>query len=329
MLAAVAATVTLVQVPLLGQSSTWTVPRTADGHPDVQGVWSHNSATPMERPAVFEGRAELTDEELATLRQRADEIVNRGGQEQAGEVFGDLLYLLAAGDDNVYEIDPDTGNYNAFWLDDRDFDNHRTSLIVDPPNGRRPPMTEEALTRRRGGGGFGRTDGPEALGLTGRCITYGVPNLMAGYNSFFQIFQSATHVAIFQEMIHDLRVIPLDGRPHLDADIRLWHGDSRARYEGDSLVVETTNFSPPSSKQGASDGVRIIERFTRVGPETLQFEVTYDDPSTWTSKWTVLIPLKRSDQAVYEYACHEGNYAMEGVLGGARAEERAASEGGQ
>ncbi|SVB18817.1 uncharacterized protein METZ01_LOCUS171671, partial [marine metagenome] len=167
--------------------------------------------------------------------------------------------------------------------------------------------------------------GPEEMPLNTRCITYGVPNLLAGYNSYFQIVQSREHVVILQELIHDARVIPLGERPHLESGVRQWHGDSRAHYEGNTLVVDTTNYSKAGSYRGISEKVRVVERFTRLDEETLAYEVTFEDPTTWTSPWTLMIPLKRSEGAIFEYACHEGNYGMEGILAGARADETVAS----
>ncbi len=332
-LAAAIAVVSILPVPVAGQSlsgapANWTVPRTADGQPDLQGVWSNNGTTPLERLEVFEGRTELTDEEVAQIKSRAEEILN-GTKEQAGDVLGDSLYRQAVDDPTLQRFDEGTGNYNTFWIADRSFDN-RTSLIVDPPSGRIPSLTEEALAKRAGAAAsfarFLAPEGPEDTGLTVRCISYGVPNLLTGYNSYFQIAQTPTHVVILQELIHDARVIPLEGRPQLDESIRQWHGDSRGHWDGDTLVVETTNYSAANGSigmRGGSDSLRVVERFTRVGPETLRWDVTYDDPSTWTQPWTAMIELHTSDGAIFEYACHEGNYAMEGILAGVRAKEQA------
>ena len=307
---------------------SWTMPRTADGQPNLQGVWSNNGTTPLERPEIFEGRTELTDEEVAQIRSRADEILN-GTNEQAGDVLGDSLYRQAVEDPTLQRFDAVTGNYNTFWIADRSFDN-RTSLIIDPANGRIPPLTEEAQAgRAAAAAGFTRLlnpHGPEDTGLTVRCISYGMPNLLTGYNSYFQILQSPTHVVIIQELIHDARVIPLDGRAHLDGGIRQWHGDSRGHWEGDTLVIETTNYSGGDGLRGGSEKLRVVERFTCVGPDTIRWDVTYDDPTTWTQPWTAMIGLRKSEGAVFEYACHEGNYAMEGILAGARALEAAQAE---
>ncbi len=303
--------------PAAAQEGAWSAPRTADGQPDLQGIWSNNTATPLERPEAFAGRDALTEEELAELRARAAELRD---SEQAGNLLGDLLVQQLLDDPNFQEFDAGTGNYNSFWLVERELD-ARTSLIVDPPDGRLPPMTEAALARFAARAGApGHPAGPESLPLNERCITFGAPNVMAGYNSYFQILQTPDHVVVLQELIHDARVIPLDQRPSLDETIRQLHGDSRGRWGGDSLVVETANYSSTASLYGASRHSRVTERFTRIDPDTIEYVVTYDDPETWTQPWTVMIPLKKSapGDAVYEYACHEGNYAMEGILAGAR-----------
>ncbi|HJN46752.1 MAG: hypothetical protein CL477_19115 [Acidobacteria bacterium] len=300
----------------------WTVPRTPAGQPDLQGVWANNTATPLERPAAFEGKDALTDEELAIYQARAAALRD---SEQAGNLLGDLLIQQVLEDPNFREFDPGTGNYNSFWLVERELDN-RTSLIVDPPDGRIPTVTEAARERRRNQPRptGGRADSHERRSLLDRCISYGVPNLLAGYNAYFQIAQSADHVVIYQELIHDARVIPIDGTPHLNQSIRQLHGDSRGRWEGDTLVVETTNYSSRGSYRGATDNVRVVERFTRIAPETVTYEVTFEDPDTWAQPWTLMIPLKQSAEPIFEYACHEGNYAIAGILAGARAEEAAA-----
>jgi hypothetical protein len=170
----------------------------------------------------------------------------------------------------------------------------------------------------------GASDGPESRTLSERCITYGLPNLLAGYNSYYQIVQTDNTVMIFTEMVHDARIIHLDGRPHASERIRDWYGDSRGKWEGDSLVVETKNLR--TGFRGSSADVRLVERFTRVGPNTINYEVTVDDPSTWAQKWTLMIPLKHTDENIYEYACHEGNSSLAGILAGAREEERQAAQ---
>ncbi len=309
------------------QDSNWTVPRTPDGQPDLQGVWANNNATPLERPPEWEGKERLSEEELAELRAAAAEAVDDGDA-----LFGDQLVLAAIERTKANSYDPTTGNYNQFWIADRDF-NNRTALVIDPPNGRIPPLTASGRDRaqmlrdhRSEHPADTFTDRP----LSERCVTYGVPRLGAGYNSYYQVFQSSTHVVIYHEMNHDARVVPIDGTPPLDDDIRLWHGDSRGHWEGDTLVVETRNYSAQATFRGvSSENLHITERFTRSGPRTLEYEVTIDDPTTYTGPWTASIPLMGTTDAIYEYACHEGNIGMEGILAGHRAEEREAAAGGQ
>ncbi len=318
----------LVPASIAGQSADegWTLPRTPDGHPDLRGVWANNSATPLERPEAWADKERLTDEELAALLVASDDAVGDGDA-----LFGDQLVLAAIAGIEATSYDPTTGNYNQFWIAERDFDN-RTSLVIDPPDGRIPDLTSEAQERRRDG--VARRDEHPADTYTDRplqerCVSYGVPRLGAGYNSYYQLFQSADHVVFRNEMIHDARVIPIDGQPHLPDRVHQLHGDSRGHWEGDTLVIETTNYSPQARFRGASDNLHMVERLTRVGPRTLNYEVTITDPTTWTRPWTVMIPLMGSDDAIFEYACHEGNIGMEGMLAGQRAEEReAAAESG-
>ena len=218
------------------------------------------------------------------------------------------------------------GAYNDFWFD-RGFNvvaDRRTSLIVDPPDGRIPTLTpagqqraaERTAARARPAVTW------EDRSLFERCVTRGLPRLPGGYNQNLQILQTQEHVVILYEMMREARVIPLDGRPHLPAGVRLWHGDSRGRWEGDTLVVETTNFSPKNDFRGAAEGLRQVERFTRVDRDTIDHQVTVSDPATFTRAWTAAIPLRQTEAPMYEYACHEGNYGMEGIMAGARAEER-------
>ena len=324
LLAAVVAVVALA-APAAAQDGDWTLPRTPDGQPDLQGVWANNNATPLERPPEWAGKERLTDEELAELRAAAALAVDDGDA-----LFGDQLVLAAIERTQATSYDPTTGNYNQFWIAERDF-NDRTSLVVDPSDGRLPALTASARDRqamlrahRRDHPADSYTDRP----LSERCVTYGVPRLGAGYNSYYQIFQSPDHVVVYHEMNHDARIIPIDGTPPLDDDVRLWHGDSRGYWEGDTLVVETANYSSQATFRGmSSEHLRVTERFTRVGPRTLNYEVTIDDPTTYTRPWTVLIPLMGTTDAIYEYACHEGNIGMDGILAGHRAEEREAAGG--
>lgn len=300
---------------------TWQVARTPYGHPDFQGVWANNNATPLERPDAWAGKELLTDEELEQLKEAAAEVSGPG--EDA--LFVDQLVHAAIAKDKAESYDPATGNYNGFWVAERDFSN-RTSMIVSPADGRVPPFTEEKheqvcelLSYLEEHPADSWLDRP----LAERCITYGMPFIFPGYNGYFQIFQNEDHVVIQQEMIHDARIIPITDKPELADDIRLWHGSSRGHWDGDTLVVETKNFSPNSYFMFAADGMNMTERFTRMGPNHLEWELTFNDPTTWTKPWTVSIPLKGTEEAMFEYACHEGNYGMEGILAGHRAQEAA------
>ncbi len=304
----------LLSIPALAET-----PRTPWGHPDLQGMWVNNTATPLERPDVFQGKETLTDEELADLKRKAAEVLDGGDA-----FFADDFVTAAVSEGTSFRsFDQKTGNYNQFWIVEREFD-HRTSLIVDPPDGKIPALTPEGRARvteeTRGFLGIDPA-GPEDLADQVRCITYGVPNILAGLNSLFQVLQTPELVVIFQELIHDARIIPVDGRPRLPESIRQWHGDSRGRFEGDTLVVETRNFSPKSNFQGSAENLNLVERFTRIDADTITYEILVEDPSTFASPWTIRIPLKSSPDPIFEYACHEGNVAMEGILKGARAKE--------
>ena len=307
------------------------IPRTPDGRPDLQGVWANNAATPLERPDALAGRDRLTAEEVAKLQARADVLFN--GENDAA--FGDTVYVDALAEKEEHtSYDPTTGNYNQFWVVRRTFDD-RTSLLVDPADGKIPALTpqgqksvDEAMAHAEAHPGDSYTDRINS----DRCITYGVPFIFAGYNGYFQIVQTPDHVVVMQEMIHEARIIPLDGRPTLNDGVRQWTGDARGHWEDDVLVVETKNFSPQSNFRGSSENLHLVERFSRIGPETLQWDVTVNDPTHWTKPWTVSILMTKSAEPIYEYACHEGNYAMEGILAGFRAEEAKAAgvvEGGR
>jgi hypothetical protein len=312
-------------------TKAYTPPRTADGQPDLQGTWANNNATPLERPKELAGRQLLTDDEVRALRKRAATLFN--GETDAA--FGDSVFLAAIQDAKTFKsTDTQTGNYNHFWIVDREFDN-RTSLIVDPPDGKVPALTVEATRKEAERAEYRRVhpyDGPEDIPLSERCLMRGVPLINAGYNSYYQIVQSRDYVVLQLEMMHDARIIPLDGRPHPDAGIRQWLGDSRGHWEGDTLVVETTNFmnmpGPTSQIRGVTTdaNLKLVERFTRVAPDTINYEATVDDPTVWTKPWTFVIPWKQSKDAIYEFACHEGNEAMAGTLGGTRVLEKAAAD---
>ena len=301
----------------------WTALRTPFGHPDLQGVWVSLSATPLERPESLAGRELLTDEEVADLQRRADGLFNDGGSDFAA---GDNLFLAALGDAERYENPRATCNSLAML--GRRFDN-RTSLIIDPPDGRLPPVTAAAQRRLAAAAAMEmRPDGPDDLSTWVRCLTRGLARLggasSAGIYSYHQIFQTADHVALVMETIHDARIIPLDGRPHLHDGIRQWLGDSRGRWEGDTLVVETANFSADATVLGSDRNLHLEERFTLVAADEIIYEATITDPTAWTAPWTVRLPLTRTDEAIYEFACHEGNhYGMVGILAGAREQDRA------
>ena len=303
--------VLLAPVPALGQT-TWTLPVTPWGDPDLQGQWNSQTSTPLERPieGSLVGRDSLPLEEAETLEE-----TNRAS----------------------FDLPPregSVGNYNAFW---RDVGKAltRTALIIDPPDGRIPPLSREGQARIAAERAERSTRGPatspdtyEDLRPWTRCISRGWNGIGSWYSSNYQMFQSPGYVVVFQELIHEARIIPLDGRPHLPESIRQWMGDSRGYWEGNTLVVDTTNFDPKANYQGSRDTLHLIERYTRVDENTIDYQFTVDDPQTFTRPWTVSRPMTRiADRvSIFEYACHEGNYAMEGILSGARAEERAAAE---
>src|SRR5712691_531695 len=309
----------------------WTPPRTADGHPDLQGSWANNNATPLERPKELAERASLTEEETAALKQKAREIFDGQGDAAFGDsVFNTVLANVNGTKSGFKSTDGETGDYSSVWTVERVWDN-RTSLITDPPDGRQPAMTPEGQKRREANLAARNRPPAEAKDrpLQERCITYGSPSLVAGYQSGYQIVQNSTSVVVATEMIHDARVISLVGGPHLPSAVRQWLGDSRGPWEGDTLVVDTTNYKPRSFMSVSSEKLHVIERFSRTGTESLKYEITIDDPATWTRPWSLMIPLRRSSDPLYEYACHEGNYGLAGILAGARAEEKASGSASQ
>ena len=303
-------------------SDDWTPPRTADGRPDLQGVWLSNAATPLERPPVLAGRERLTDLEVATLRDRADRIFRNG---RSAFTTPQGAFFAALENVDTYNA---SSTSSSIGMVDLEFTN-RTSLVVDPPAGRIPPLTPQARERVAAvDRGWQFKTGPEDFSNIHRCVTTGVPrlggNFGAGPYTFYQIVQTTGHVAFISEAFHDARIIPLDGQPHLPERIRQWNGDSRGHWEGDTLVVETGNFSSNSYFLGAAEGLHVVERFTLGGPETLTYAMIFTDPATWASPWAAEIPLKRRDQPIYEFACHEGNHSIVGMLRTARLEETAA-----
>ncbi len=310
--------VVMVLVPALQPGLTgqvWQTPRTSWGHADLSGTWSTATITPLERPAELAGKASFTAAEAADYERVVVERTNR--DQRPGDAAADVARA-----------------YNDFWWDSgtRVVPTRRTSLVVDPPDGRVPALTTAAQQRQAALAEArqlrGPADHPEDRNLWERCLTRGLPTAMLPqvYNNNYQIVQTTDHVVILAEMIHDARVIPLDGRPHLPAHLRAWMGDSVGRWDGDTLVVETTNFTDKTNYRGSTDQLRLVERFTRTAQDILTYRVTVHDPSTFTQPWTIELPVRRSDGEIYEYACHEANYGLEGILRGHRAEERVAAE---
>ena len=310
-LAVLAAPGGFAQAPA-GGAGEFAAPRTAWGDPDLQGRWTNTTTTPA-GAARGPGGTGVPDGRGA-----------RAARDEAGDVAREQR-----------GVDPgtgETGSYNNFWVE-RGVRMARTSLIVDPPEGRLPPLTPAEAQRRPGREAYRSREpaGPEDRNLYERCISRGLPGaMMPGfYNHNYQIFQAPGYVVIFVEMIHDARIVPLDGRPHADPRIRQWLGDSRGRWEGDTLVVETTSFIPVNGRAltvfGAGESTEIVERFTRIDEGTLDYEFTVSDPAEYTRPWTASIPMTSLDGLLYEYACHEGNYGLENILAGARAAERAAA----
>ena len=306
------------------QGPRWVVPRTADGRPDLQGVWENNSATPLERPRQLADKPRLSDEELESFKRRAATLFGP----DVDAIFGDALYTALLANTPPPGLGA-TGSYSQNWLPDRYFE-HRTSLIVDPSDGRLPPPTPAGAKLRAAAlGRFGRVGASaQDMSLQDRCIHYGFPDLFAAYMAVYRIVQTPQYVAIQMEKIHDARIIPLDGRPHVSSALRNYLGDSRGTWEGDTLVVETTNFHPKGNPMGgystlSDENLRLVERFRRVADDTIEYTFTVDNPTMWTKPWTAVINWKRSRGELHEYACHEGNYSLRGMLSAARAEEAA------
>jgi hypothetical protein len=313
--AGVLAATLLLATPATAQTRKWTPPRTPDGKPDLQGTYTFRTITPLQRPAALTGKETLSREEATkfeaseNLRLNRDTYDKEKGQPSAGypgRAQGGVL------------------SYNDFWYERGNelTADLRTSLIVDPPDGRIP------LAPRKGGGRVGGPyDNPESLSLADRCLlgfNAGPPMVSSTYNNNVQIVQTRDYVVIFTEMVHEARIVPLDGRPR--GKLPRWTGESRGRWEGDTLVVETLNFKGPTSLQASSAQTHLVERFTRVGPDTIKYEYTVSDPTTLTRPWTAVMPLNRIDELIFEYACHEGNYGMQGILSGARFQEKEAAK---
>jgi hypothetical protein len=294
----------------VAKSQSMATMRTPWGHPDLQGTWTNTTTTPLERPASMTDRATLTDEEVARLAAQASP---EDGPARAG----------------------DPGTYNAFWMD-RGGPTNQTSLIIDPPNGRVPPLVAKAAEEQKVVASV-RRNPPMSyvdLSLMERCITRGMPAAMIPgfYNHNYQILQTNDYVVLLVEMIHDIRVIPLDGRPHLPSTVSQWFGDSRGHWEGDSLIVETTNLRginelrPSHTVFGGSAKTNIVERFRRIDADHMEYRFTVTDPETFTKPWTASTPMHRETFPILEYACHEGNHALPNMLRGARKQEADARE---
>ena len=296
----------------------WKLGRTINGQPDLQGVWANNSITPVERPERFADREYLSDEEMQFLEQRMSEISAGGGD----ALFGESV-LDAAFSGNELSRDAQTGNYDQQWMVERTLDN-RTSQIIDPPNGRFPARTPEAIAHGRERAAYRQEHPADSWldrSLSERCVHRGVPNLRPGYNSYWQIVQSRDHVTSIQEMFHDVRIIPLTDMPDLHEGIRLWNGSSRGYWEGDTLVIDTGNINEKSDS-GLNTQERVYqERLTRISETELQYDFIVHDPGTFTADYTRRIIFGYSNDKIYEYACHEGNYGMMNILSGHRIEE--------
>ncbi len=323
--ATVIAVVSLAPVPVAAQAQTAaadtrTPPRTAWGKPDLRGIWDFRTITPLERPSELAGKQVLTEKEAAQLEERT------------AQTRVESLEIPDRCIDSPNFVDC-IGSYNQFWFDrgTKVISSRRTSLIVDPPDGRIPSLTPEARKRADAVAEVRRrpAQGPEDRRNSARCIVgsnSGPPMNPRSYNNNMQLFQTPGYVVILNEQVHDSRIIPLDGRSHLPASIRLWMGDSRGRWEGDTLVVDTTNLTGKTDFRGSGENMHVVERFTRVDADTLLYEYTIDDPESFTRSWKAMFPMRKTEGPIFEYACHEGNYGMFNLLAGARAQEKAAAE---
>jgi hypothetical protein len=305
-------------------AKSYTPPRTADGHPDLQGLWDFRNVIPLERPSQYASKEFLTDEEAAEFERSASERLNMDRRDDDPTRTPAVVNGAPATADLARA-------YNEFWYDygKRFVGSKRSSLIVDPPDGKIPPLTPEAKKRadeydeRRAR----IASGPEDLRIGERCImgfNAGPPILPGAYNNNLQLFQTRDNVVILTEMVHNARIVALDGRPHVS--VPQWSGSSRGHWEGDTLVVETKGFYQATSFPNSSPSMHLIEKFSRTGPDILLYQFTVSDPTTWTKPFTAEIPMRRSDETLFEYACHEGNYGIKGILSAARAVEKAAGE---
>jgi len=308
----------LVPAPVAGQSRKWTPPRTPDGKPDIEGTFTFSTITPLQRPEALAGKDVLTAAEAAAFEASENKRQNR-----------DLFDPEKGAPSLGYAPRSEGGvlSYNELWYErgSQMTEDRRTSLIVDPPDGRIPfTAATRARNAQRAANNGTFADSYEDRSLADRCIlgfNSGPPMISGAYNNNVQIVQTPGYVVILNEMVHNARIIPTDGRPH--GTIPRWTGDSRGRWDGDTLVVETVNFRRETSLSGSSAATHLVERFTRVDPKTVRYEFTVTDPTTYTRPWTAMMPLRAIDELLYEYACHEGNYALRGILAGARAREKA------
>jgi hypothetical protein len=328
-LAGVLATASAALAALVQVHGSAAPPRTREGHPDLQGIWSYATLTPLERPAEFSGKAFLTDAEAAAFERKTLDVQNRDRRDGDGPG--------GRGTDGRTDLDR---AYNQVWWEygAKVVGSRRTSLIIDPPDGQIPPLTAEGRKSAEDKRGLWTANGEYEGGARGlgfdsyldrplqeRCLGWtvtGPPMLPGAYNNNMQVFQTPDAVAILNEMVHEHRIVPLDGRPQLESPLTLWMGSSRGRWDGDTLLVDTTNFKPTVFR-GASGALHLVERFRRADADTLLYEFTVDDPVTWTRPWTVQFPMSRSREPIFEYACHEGNYSLVNILAGARAAEKA------
>jgi hypothetical protein len=322
---ALLATLSLAPLPATAQTKASTPARTPDGKPNLEGIYSFSTITPLQRPDALAGKSTLSDEEAAAFETSENTRLNR-------DLFDPIKGQPSAG----YPPRAEGGvlSYNEFWYErgNRLTNDKRTSLIVDPPDGR-IPFTEAARRRnaertRQLNSGFG--DSHEDRSLADRCLmgfNSGPPMVPGSYNNNLQILQAPGLVVIINEMVHNTRIIPTDGRPH--TTLRHWTGDSRGRWEGETLVVETVNFRRETSLQGSTADTRLVERFTRVDNDAIKYEFTVSDPNSYTRPWSAMVPLSRIQEPLFEYACHEGNYGLANILAGARAQEKKKLEAGR
>ena len=289
-------------------TKSWKVPRTADGQPDLQGTWNSETYTPFERPVELKDKPFFTAEEAAAYEKRRVEQFR-------GQASDDIHY-----DNAIWQTEKNAKGLRSL----------RTSIVIDPADGRIPPLLPQAQKRqadlaaaRRGVGAY---DSVQNRPLAERCIIWphqGPPMQPVGYNSNLKFVQAPGYVVVIQEMIHDARIIPLDNRPRLGKDIQMLEGDSRGHWDGDTLVVETTNLTGRTQFRGSTAALKVTERFTRTGPDTIVYQATMEDPNTWAQPWTIEYPMTRTDDEWFEYACHEGNYGMQNIMRAQRAQEAA------